>query len=98
MEKQADGRESNRVSVPDKAILLPLLLIYLPGGLPACHLPETLAQPSALAGAICSPWEWDLCQPQRLDPWHRAPAPCSEGTLAGPTSGRESSSLAAWDW
>jgi hypothetical protein len=56
-------------------------------GLLACHLPETLVEPSALADTICSPQEWGPCQLKRLDSWHSAPEPWMEGTPAGPTSG-----------
>lgn len=61
-----------------KTILLQVPVVYPLVGLPAC-LPETLAEPSALADTICSPWEWGRCQLQRLDSWHRALEPWSPG-------------------
>lgn len=88
---------SDRLSLPLKTAPLQVPLVYPPVGLPACRLPETLAEPSALPDTICSPREWGPCQLQRLDSWHGALEPWSQGTLASPTSGGESSSLTDWD-
>lgn len=90
-------RYSNGMS-PRENSLAPTSLIYPPLGVPTCPLPETAADSSALADAICSPPDWGLCQLQCLVCWHRPWSPEARELWLAPHQAGESCSLADWDW